>query len=381
MKKFKIVMMDLIGIGMEWLDRHAERIELEELVSPSGNLEGTISLETLSGMEGWDFLFIFSGEEVKDDLRKLLHLFGIPEDKVMYPLEAASLLEHGREAAYMFDDQNRRIAEYLELHQRQSFSFAEVEGGVMYLGRSTDVCIMNYMYATGKNWALDDMMKFHELSNRYYSFSDGQDLFCDIGANIGTTSIYFKKRIDESVRILAFEPMPDTFRLLGKNMQINDVPESEFRLANIGISNEGSEQTFYYNPKNPGASSFTNDDDAYISFSMRTVRFDDYLKENGIDPHEIKYLWVDVEGFEWAFVAGAKETLREINVPLVMEVTPRLLRDQKKQETFLADIGELYSRYIVMDEEKIVEHPIDELKTFLDNDGNEYQSDLFFLKD
>ena len=378
MRNMQVVMWDLTGMGMKWMDEHAERIDLEELVSIDGKKENTIPIHLLTETDEWDWLFIFE-YGMRPYVERVLELQKIPKEKVMYPFEILSLVEHGRDSYYMFDDEIRRAVEYYELRSHQKYSIATVEEDVTYIGQATDLCIMYYMYTKKQNWALDDMKKFYELSNRYYTFTENQKLFLDVGANIGTTCVYFKKRIDPEVKIIALEPMPETHWLLSQNIRINGC-EDEARAIRIGVSDKAEERIFHYNEINPGGSSFVWESGEGREVNIRTDSFDHIVETENINPYQIKYIWVDVEGFEGAFVSGGKETLRRICVPMVVEVTPKLLEAQGRMEQFCEDMEELYRGYIVMGEEEIREYPIEKLKEFTSADRHDFQKDLFFLK-
>lgn len=377
---FKIAMMDLAGNGKAWLDLHAENVELIECVSSSGNIEGTISLKELSMDNRWDYFLIFVDAKMEEKIQKLLTFYEIPMSKVIFPLDIWSLVEHRLNGYSMFDDEMRRLTEFYEFYLRQEFCSVQVEGGPFYVGRTTDFVIMKHMYVHGTNWAEADIKKYYELSQSYYHFGNKQELFCDIGANIGTTCIYFKKMMEPDVKILALEAMPDTYKLLIKNNVLNDIAENERNLINIGISDCREEIVFHYHLLNPGASSFLQIPNEATSVTVPTISFDELLEIQKINPEQIKYIWVDLEGYEWAFVAGAKKTLSMINVPIVMEVTPEFLRKQNKSRQFYDDLKELYRRYVVMSEESIREHEIEELETFLVSDPEAQPKDLFFLK-
>lgn len=378
MRNMRVVMWDLTGAGMAWMDEHAVRIDLIELASIDGKQDGTIPISLLAETDEWDWLFIFEFG-MRSYVNRVLEICGIPQDKVMYPFEILSIVQHGRDSYYMFDDEVRRMVEFYELHNHQKYSIVTLDEGITYIGRSTDLCIMCSMYTTGKNWALADMQKYYELAHQYYSFTDKQKLFMDIGANIGTTCVYFKKRLDQDVKIVAFEPMPETYWLLSQNIHINGISEDS-NVITTGVSDQTEERTFHYNEANPGGSSFVWRSGEGEEVQVRTDTFDHTIEKEKIDPQMIKYLWVDVEGFEGAFLAGGKETLRKINVPIVVEVTPKLLEAQGRLEQFYNDAAELYRGYILMGEEKVREYPIEKLEEFSSADRIDFQRDVFFLK-
>jgi len=77
---------------------------------------------------------------------------------------------------------------------------------------------------------------------------------------------------------------------------------------------------------------------------------DDYVKNNHVDINQIKYIWVDTEGFEGAFLNGARKTLQQIHVPIVLEFTPDYLRRHHSEDKFLDAVKDLYASYIIMED-------------------------------
>lgn len=49
------------------------------------------------------------------------------------------------------------------------------------------------------------------------------------------------------------------------------------------------------------------------------IALDDYFANNRLDTSRIKYIWIDVEGFEPLVVAGASNILKRNAIPLYME--------------------------------------------------------------
>ena len=376
MRNMQVVVWDYSKTGMEWLDQFAENLDIMELVSINGE-DDTIPLSYLRENSEWEYLLVFEFGATAQIIR-LLELSQIPLEKVIFCYDNASLWEHRKAVCYMMNDTIQRLMEYHNLGLYNHYISVTVENGISYLGRSSDQCIMNQMFTMRENWSASDMKTFHELSSRFYSPTDEQKLFCDIGANIGTTCIYFQKCLDPSVEILAFEPMPETFQMLAINIALNGLAGSA-TLEKKGLSDQEAESTFHYNASNPGGSSFVNDSSSEVSVTVYTTTFDSYLKENKIRPETIKYLWVDVEGFEAAFIKGAMDTLRSITAPLVMEFTPFLLQKQGRFHELIENLTELYAGYIELSDPDTIIHQIDDLTQFAE-ENEMFQKDLFFLK-
>lgn len=125
------------------------------------------------------------------------------------------------------------------------------------------------------------------------------DLFVDVGANIGSYSIL---AAGGGSKVLAIEPIPSTFRALTRNIVLNEF-EKQIEAMNIGLGSE------------PGNLQFSADQDTVnhvlaegesarqiVHVPIRTL--DDVLA--GSEPSIIK---IDVEGFETKVLEGAQKTL------------------------------------------------------------------------
>lgn len=79
----------------------------------------------------------------------------------------------------------------------------------------------------------------------------------DAGANIGLFSLYMKKKYPRA-RILAFEPAPETYRLLAQNLELNHVEGVE--IEQCGLASEASTMDLTYFPNLPGNSTLMPED-------------------------------------------------------------------------------------------------------------------------
>lgn len=127
-----------------------------------------------------------------------------------------------------------------------------------------------------KKIAGNEQWRFFELARKYYGVRrDESGIFCDIGANIGTTCIYFKKNIVPAISILAFELVQENYSLLRLNMTLNNISEKEAVLANMGVADRKGECNISFSENNPGGSSFLNVDEA--GEKVQITPFEDYL--------------------------------------------------------------------------------------------------------
>lgn len=120
----------------------------------------------------------------------------------------------------------------------------------------------------------------------------------DIGANIGSASIYLANRFP-SARIHCFEPVPENFALVKKN--VAGLSVTAHNLA-LGAEDGELEITASDSPRNFGGFSFhyTGAVEASVS-SVRMARPDTLLTQGIPAPNLIK---IDTEGAEWGILTS-----------------------------------------------------------------------------
>jgi FkbM family methyltransferase len=127
------------------------------------------------------------------------------------------------------------------------------------------------------------------------------DLFCDVGANIGSYTVLASAVCRAGT--LCFEPVPSTFLHLKHNVDINDL-ENEVELYNCGLG------------ENPGMVQFTKDLDTVNhvfaspdSGGSETIPVEIKTLDQVLQGRVPILIKIDVEGFELSVLKGASETL------------------------------------------------------------------------
>ncbi|MDG5807978.1 FkbM family methyltransferase [Streptomyces ossamyceticus] len=110
------------------------------------------------------------------------------------------------------------------------------------------------------------------------------DTVLDIGANIGLASLMFHHTVPE-LRIIAFEPAPQTFACLEENLRLHVPRSSAVRAA---VCDRVGEMEFTFYPNSPGNSSLFADPEA----DDETTRH--FLRNSGIDEEYIDELLEDL---------------------------------------------------------------------------------------
>ncbi len=144
------------------------------------------------------------------------------------------------------------------------------------------------------------------------------DLFLDIGANLGLYSYLAKKYC--RCRVLLFEPEPGHLEFLKQNQHLFD------KIFDFALSDKTGETDFYVGDiKNPGGSSLVMTATGWEAsgysrvIKIKTKRLD----EAGIDPdfiRKIKLIKIDVEGAEMKVVEGMQGWLNDYKFDIWCEV-------------------------------------------------------------
>ena len=149
-----------------------------------------------------------------------------------------------------------------------------------------------------------------------------KDLVLDIGANIGWYSLVLTAR--QHPTILAFEPDPSNFALLKENIDLND--RSTVRAFNLAVAGrEGTMRLFLYKKYNQGRHSLIAGPKSEESVDVPTVVLDQFMQRQGLGDRAIKFLKIDIEGFEFTALKGARETLSRTEFVL-SEFSPAIMQ-------------------------------------------------------
>lgn len=377
--KIKAVALDIMGNAKQWLDENGDESHMELCEILTIDDDSPIPISDLPKYDNWDILLVFE-EGVRDQIIRLLDKLHIPEDKVLYPLDMMGSLVPNRDiASFILNERMGRLLEHLSHRARgDRYCMASVPG-LSYINVSSDNVILPYMNMARKNWSADDMRVFYDLSRQYFDLKEEQTIFCDIGANIGTTCIYFKKELDPDVKILAFEPSCENYKLLCINAMLNDIDPAEHLFVKKGLSDVSTSGRLSYDPGNPGASSLSENKQG-ITEDIELVTFDGFLNDNSISPKQLRYLWIDVEGFEARFLAGARSALSQIDAPVFMEFIPRFYTGRENEFDMLIDeLKTSFTSFICAQMPERGKIPVERLADERDNISLEW--DLFLMKD
>jgi len=147
------------------------------------------------------------------------------------------------------------------------------------------------------------------------------DVFVDVGANIGIYAVPYAKKVR---RMIAFEPDPESAKLLLQSIQLNDSYNIELRQKAIGST---PQKVWYYLSSVPMTSGMSVANEKLGELEVETTDLDsELLHESKVD-----WLLIDVEGSEVGVLRGAKKLLREYSPKIILECN-------KENITIVSDI-------------------------------------------
>lgn len=142
------------------------------------------------------------------------------------------------------------------------------------------------------------------------------DVCFDVGANIGWYSTLFQKLCGKTGEVHSFEPVPQTFIELEKNVVLNG-SRSNVYLNNFGLGDEEKDLGIYFFSELPtGHASLAaknNQKSAAIPVKIKTL--DSYLTEHKIK--QVDFVKVDIEGAELMFLKGARKLFKQPKPPVI----------------------------------------------------------------
>lgn len=166
------------------------------------------------------------------------------------------------------------------------------------------------------------------------------DCVVDVGANVGYYTLLSAALCGPTGHVLAFEPHPANFALLGRALEANHV---RWALADAhAISDEaGSVPLFLPSSERlTGQASITRTF-AGESIDVPATTLDAFLAQRGVE--HVRLLKVDVEGAEPKVIAGSSEYLRQGKVDcIVLEWNPESWKNHKELSGLLEDRYDIY---------------------------------------
>lgn len=186
------------------------------------------------------------------------------------------------------------------------------------------------------------------------------EVVLDIGANIGYYTLILSKLVGEGGKVFAFEPDPDNFALLKKNVTVNGL--RNVILVKKAISNKSGTLRLYLSEENKGDHRIYDSCDGRRSVPIHCIRLDDYFRDY---TGQIDFIKMDIQGAEAGAIQGMSSLLeKNSRLRILTEFWPGGLKQfgigSEEYLALLAKYGFRFYR-IIDDQERIQPTTIREL--------------------
>lgn len=137
------------------------------------------------------------------------------------------------------------------------------------------------------------------------------DVFIDVGANIGFLSMAAAATVGKKGEVLAFEPVPSTYRILAANKELNSM--SQLQTFQIGVGSKSEIVSIQTEELNRGGASILNNTGGE-EIEIEVKKLDELIASG-----PISLIKVDVEGYEFEVLKGAEELIKRDQPALIIE--------------------------------------------------------------
>lgn len=284
-----------------------------------------IKVITGSDIAGYEYDYVILANTYEDEIVNEWHL---DTQKILFYRQKPEL-GNVRLFGYQVINDVRGLMPYLSVEC----------DGLKFLYNKSDILMPNMMSFYRSTWSKTEMEFFYREAPKRDS-----GYFIDIGANIGTTSIYFRKKLALGLKYIAFEPVRENFKVLKMNCILNDC--EDIVVENYGVSDAERTMGLTIAETNYGGSRLTEIEKGKVRETCETIKLDMYIKRMNISPSDISYIWMDIEGHEVNAIKGAKELLSASQASLFMEYNVSEYKAGGTLKGVLDDICSMYHWFI-----------------------------------
>ena len=174
------------------------------------------------------------------------------------------------------------------------------------------------------------------------------DVFIDVGANVGFVSMYVAKRYPDA-KIIAFEPAPETFQILQKNLAENGI--ENVTAVNNAVNADGRPLELLIMPGDSGASNAFASDAVVERFKRdmggTIVTVEATTLDRVFDAYDIArcaVLKLDCEGAEYEILRQTNVLERIGRVVMELHINPKALEGNTLEGVKQAFVREITHR-------------------------------------
>ncbi|MDX1415471.1 MAG: FkbM family methyltransferase [Candidatus Promineifilaceae bacterium] len=169
--------------------------------------------------------------------------------------------------------------------------------------------------------------------------------FLDIGANIGYFSLLAAAHLENTGRVIAFEPVAENRELFALSVAVNDFQNIE--IHPYAVSDHEAVVALEMGARNSNSRMIDPDLGSDVYQQVKTVVLDHYLT----DLNTLDIVKIDIEGAEPLALKGMGELIEQFRPLIITEFSPKLIvqTSQANPESYLAALVELGYTLAIID--------------------------------
>ena len=173
---------------------------------------------------------------------------------------------------------------------------------------------------------------WEKFMHKYFKkYSDKNKIALDIGANIGTHTIYLSDYFKE---VYAFEPQKNIFTILESNVKLNNSTNIITHNFGLGDLNKKEKMDSYDVNSFVNQGSIGIDKTGYSNGETIHIKI---LDEMNLD--NIKFIKIDVEGYEYNVLKGSKKTIEKSRPFIIIEINIKSIKNYFNILNFFKEIN------------------------------------------
>ena len=165
------------------------------------------------------------------------------------------------------------------------------------------------------------------------------DTCLDVGGHVGYLTLLMARLVGPAGRVVAFEPVPETFEALRENVRLNHLENVGLECTAVG-ENEGMISLFCDAAQElswtPSVSAYSVPGNQIKRISVPVLSLDRFLESSSLRPNLVK---IDVEGAELEVLRGARKMLLEVRPVVLVEIHDRGAGHHAAVKQVLDDCG------------------------------------------
>ncbi len=182
-------------------------------------------------------------------------------------------------------------------------------------------------------WRADTLFTKEPGTIDWLNQINSEEILLDIGANVGMYTIYAS--VVREATVYALEPESQNYSLLNKNIRLNKLDHKVSAYC-VGLSNVDNFDYIFMGINNEGAGAANHAVGEPLNFELQsfhknigfaqgciTFKLDTLVETKKLPIPD--YIKIDVDGFEYKVIEGAKETLKNKKIKsVIIELNPNL---------------------------------------------------------